>query len=151
MRYRTGAAADAAELRLTLLDALGQLSPRDRAIIVLRYWEDHSIPGRLRHGPAPEYGTAVVVLAAAALAGLVHRPPKPSTASARDASPPTCRGLSLGMAITHLVGDGLPDRASSANASATSEPGSSWTEPQRVAAAGASCGQPRSGCHKLVS
>ena len=36
-------AADAAELRLTLLDALGQLSPRDRAIIVLRYWEDHSI------------------------------------------------------------------------------------------------------------
>jgi len=37
------AAADAAELRLTLLDVLGQLSPRDRAIIVLRYWEDHSI------------------------------------------------------------------------------------------------------------
>jgi RNA polymerase sigma-70 factor (sigma-E family) len=37
------AAADATELRLTLLDALGQLSPRDRAIIVLRYWEDHSI------------------------------------------------------------------------------------------------------------
>ncbi len=37
------AAADAAELRLTLLGALGQLSPRDRAIIVLRYWEDHSI------------------------------------------------------------------------------------------------------------
>jgi RNA polymerase sigma factor (sigma-70 family) len=24
-------------------NALGQLSPRDRAIIVLRYWEDHSI------------------------------------------------------------------------------------------------------------
>ena len=37
------AAADTAELRLTLLEALGQLSPRDRAIIVLRYWEDHSI------------------------------------------------------------------------------------------------------------
>ena len=37
------AAADAAELRITLLDALGQLSPRDRAIIVLRYWEDHSV------------------------------------------------------------------------------------------------------------
>ena len=31
------------ELRLTLLGALGQLSPRDRAFIVLRYWEDHSI------------------------------------------------------------------------------------------------------------
>jgi len=37
------AVAEATELRLTLLDALGQLSPRDRAIIVLRYWEDHSI------------------------------------------------------------------------------------------------------------
>jgi RNA polymerase sigma-70 factor (sigma-E family) len=37
------AAADAAELRITLLDALGHLSPRDRAIIVLRYWEDHSV------------------------------------------------------------------------------------------------------------
>jgi RNA polymerase sigma-70 factor (sigma-E family) len=37
------ARADAAELRITLLDALGQLSPRDRAIIVLRYWEDHSV------------------------------------------------------------------------------------------------------------
>jgi RNA polymerase sigma-70 factor (sigma-E family) len=35
--------ADAAELRVTLLDALGHLSPRDRAIIVLRYWEDHSV------------------------------------------------------------------------------------------------------------
>jgi RNA polymerase sigma-70 factor (sigma-E family) len=37
------ATADAAELRVTLLDALGHLSPRDRAIIVLRYWEDHSV------------------------------------------------------------------------------------------------------------
>jgi RNA polymerase sigma-70 factor (sigma-E family) len=37
------AAADAAELRITLLDALGRLSPRDRAIVVLRYWEDHSV------------------------------------------------------------------------------------------------------------
>ena len=37
------AAADGTELRLTLLDALGHLSPRDRAIIVLRYWEDHSV------------------------------------------------------------------------------------------------------------
>jgi RNA polymerase sigma-70 factor (sigma-E family) len=36
-------AADAAELRITLLDALGHLSPRDRAIVVLRYWEDHSV------------------------------------------------------------------------------------------------------------
>ncbi|GAA2346667.1 SigE family RNA polymerase sigma factor [Streptomyces kunmingensis] len=30
-------------LRLTLLDALRQLPPRDRAVIVLRYWEDRSI------------------------------------------------------------------------------------------------------------
>jgi RNA polymerase sigma-70 factor (sigma-E family) len=37
------AAADAADLRITLLDALGRLSPRDRAIVVLRYWEDHSV------------------------------------------------------------------------------------------------------------
>ena len=36
-------AADTPELRLTLLDALGHLGPRDRAIIVLRYWEDHSV------------------------------------------------------------------------------------------------------------
>jgi RNA polymerase sigma factor (sigma-70 family) len=31
------------ELRLTLLAALGELTPRDRAIVVLRYWEDLSI------------------------------------------------------------------------------------------------------------
>jgi RNA polymerase sigma-70 factor (sigma-E family) len=31
------------ELRLTILDAIGQLPPRDRAIILLRYWEDQSI------------------------------------------------------------------------------------------------------------
>jgi RNA polymerase sigma-70 factor (sigma-E family) len=37
------AADDAVELRITLLDALGHLSPRDRAIVVLRYWEDHSV------------------------------------------------------------------------------------------------------------
>ena len=37
------AAADASELRITLLDALGHLSPQDRAIVVLRYWEDHSV------------------------------------------------------------------------------------------------------------
>ncbi|MEV4351870.1 SigE family RNA polymerase sigma factor [Actinoplanes sp. NPDC049596] len=32
-----------ADLRLTLIDALGRLSPRDRAIVVLRYWEDLSV------------------------------------------------------------------------------------------------------------
>ncbi|WP_031068312.1 SigE family RNA polymerase sigma factor [Streptomyces sp. NRRL WC-3742] len=30
-------------LRLTLLDALAQLPPRDRAVLLLRYWEDRSI------------------------------------------------------------------------------------------------------------
>uniref|UniRef100_A0AAU2VG58 SigE family RNA polymerase sigma factor n=1 Tax=Streptomyces sp. NBC_00003 TaxID=2903608 RepID=A0AAU2VG58_9ACTN len=30
-------------LRVALLDALGQLPPKDRAVIVLRYWEDRSI------------------------------------------------------------------------------------------------------------
>jgi RNA polymerase sigma-70 factor (sigma-E family) len=32
-----------ADLRLTLVEALGTLPPRDRAIVILRYWEDHSI------------------------------------------------------------------------------------------------------------
>jgi RNA polymerase sigma-70 factor (sigma-E family) len=31
------------DLRLTLLDALSGLKPRDRAIVVLRYWEDYSV------------------------------------------------------------------------------------------------------------
>jgi RNA polymerase sigma-70 factor (sigma-E family) len=31
------------ELRLTLLEALRRLPARDRAIVVLRYWEDHSL------------------------------------------------------------------------------------------------------------
>ena len=34
---------DRPELRLTLIDALGYLAPRDRAIVVLRYWEDQSV------------------------------------------------------------------------------------------------------------
>ncbi|MET9256778.1 SigE family RNA polymerase sigma factor [Streptomyces sp. NPDC003717] len=32
-----------ASLRLTLLAALARLSPKDRAVVVLRYWEDRSI------------------------------------------------------------------------------------------------------------
>ncbi|MFH8369131.1 SigE family RNA polymerase sigma factor [Streptomyces sp. NPDC018031] len=32
-----------ATLRITLLDALGRLPPKDRAVLVLRYWEDRSI------------------------------------------------------------------------------------------------------------
>ncbi|MEV7419301.1 SigE family RNA polymerase sigma factor [Streptomyces sp. NPDC089919] len=40
----TGAAPDAdPELRITLLAALGRLAPKDRAVIVLRYWEDRSV------------------------------------------------------------------------------------------------------------
>jgi RNA polymerase sigma factor (sigma-70 family) len=31
------------DLRLTMLDALAQLPPRDRAIIILRYFEDYSV------------------------------------------------------------------------------------------------------------
>jgi len=35
--------ASTPDLRLTLLEALRQLAPRERAIVVLRYWEDHSV------------------------------------------------------------------------------------------------------------
>ncbi|MFI5829735.1 SigE family RNA polymerase sigma factor [Streptomyces sp. NPDC051578] len=40
-----GPGADGADpaLRLTLLEALGQLAPKDRAVLVLRYWEDRSV------------------------------------------------------------------------------------------------------------
>ncbi|MEU9779107.1 MULTISPECIES: SigE family RNA polymerase sigma factor [Streptomyces] len=34
---------DDPELRLALLGALGRLSPKDRAVVVLRYWEDRSV------------------------------------------------------------------------------------------------------------
>ncbi|WP_035794137.1 SigE family RNA polymerase sigma factor [Kitasatospora mediocidica] len=34
---------DATAVRLTLLDALAQLPRRDRAILLLRHWEDHSV------------------------------------------------------------------------------------------------------------
>lgn len=36
------------DLRLTLLAALGRLEPRDRAVLVLRYWEDHSVEDTAR-------------------------------------------------------------------------------------------------------
>lgn len=34
---------DDPELRIALLDALARLAPKDRAVVVLRYWEDRSI------------------------------------------------------------------------------------------------------------
>jgi RNA polymerase sigma-70 factor (sigma-E family) len=37
------AAMEDSDLRLTLIDALGRIPPRDRAIVVLRYWEDLSV------------------------------------------------------------------------------------------------------------
>ncbi|MEV5160067.1 SigE family RNA polymerase sigma factor [Streptomyces sp. NPDC053728] len=38
-----GESAPDASLRVTLLDALRGLPPKDRAVIVLRYWEDRSV------------------------------------------------------------------------------------------------------------
>ncbi|MFI6648357.1 SigE family RNA polymerase sigma factor [Streptomyces sp. NPDC050529] len=40
---RAGESAGDASLRMTLLDALRGLPPKDRAVIVLRYWEDRSV------------------------------------------------------------------------------------------------------------
>ncbi|MFC8915416.1 SigE family RNA polymerase sigma factor [Streptomyces sp. NPDC057116] len=34
---------DDPDLRLALLDALARLAPKDRAVVVLRYWEDRSV------------------------------------------------------------------------------------------------------------
>ena len=34
---------DSPDLRLTMLDALGQLPPRDRAIVILRFFEDYPV------------------------------------------------------------------------------------------------------------
>ena len=38
----TAQAAPDPALRVTLLQALGELPPQDRAVLVLRYWEDRS-------------------------------------------------------------------------------------------------------------
>ena len=35
--------ADSADLRIVLLQALAGLGPRARAVVILRYWEDHSV------------------------------------------------------------------------------------------------------------
>lgn len=46
VRDPLGAAGDKdgdADLRLTLLAALARLAPQDRAVLVLRYWEDRSV------------------------------------------------------------------------------------------------------------
>ncbi|MCF6376951.1 SigE family RNA polymerase sigma factor [Nocardioides KLBMP 9356] len=43
MSDSAAAAGDDPELRMTLLAALRDLAPLDRAVVVLRYWEDHSV------------------------------------------------------------------------------------------------------------
>lgn len=42
-RGEASAAGGDPELRLTLLEALGRLAPKDRVVLVLRYWEDRSV------------------------------------------------------------------------------------------------------------
>src|SRR3954464_10989228 len=41
--FQDAGSTESPDLRLTLVDALGLLKPEDRAIIVLRYWEDYSV------------------------------------------------------------------------------------------------------------
>jgi RNA polymerase sigma-70 factor (sigma-E family) len=41
--FDEAAAAESTDLRMTLVDALRLLKPQDRAVIVLRYWEDYSV------------------------------------------------------------------------------------------------------------
>ncbi|MFD9428417.1 MULTISPECIES: SigE family RNA polymerase sigma factor [unclassified Streptomyces] len=58
----SAAAGPDAALRVTLLDALGQLPPRDRAVLLLRYWEDRSVEEtagmlRLSSGAVRSQGT----------------------------------------------------------------------------------------------
>jgi RNA polymerase sigma-70 factor (sigma-E family) len=44
VRHPAAAVGDGdADLRLTLVAALGRLAPQDRAVLVLRYWEDRSV------------------------------------------------------------------------------------------------------------
>ena len=41
--FDEAAVTESTDLRMTLIDALRLLKPRDRAVIVLRYWEDYSV------------------------------------------------------------------------------------------------------------
>lgn len=41
--FDEAAVAESSDLRITLVDALRLLKPQDRAVIVLRYWEDYSV------------------------------------------------------------------------------------------------------------
>lgn len=76
----TAAPAADVDLRLTLLDALGRIPGRDRAIVVLRYWEDLSVAdvadllhvseATVRTQSARTLARLRVVLGADALAGL---------------------------------------------------------------------------------
>ena len=103
------AAADAAEFRLTLLDALGQLDQRDRAIIVLRYWEDHSIQTvsdllDLSPGVVKVQSMRALARLRALLGEEEAPPPLPPEPGARDAVPRAARGtvppLSMAMRLT---------------------------------------------------
>jgi len=78
-------ARDDPELRLTLVDALHTLEPRDRALLVLRYWEDLSVEETARR---LDMGVSAVKTAAMrALARLRERAPELAREAAAEGRP----------------------------------------------------------------
>jgi hypothetical protein len=111
MRYRTGPRRPTPRSSASRCCALGQLSPRDRAIIVLRYWEDHSIQTvsellDLSPGVVKMQSMRALARLRVLLGEDEAVPPEPGT---RDAIPPPPVARSRPRASVHadpLVGNG---------------------------------------------